>query len=80
MNVCRLRFGNYWGDGDSQSATQDIFAGDITIGAVASDSGTPTWAVAALVMAAGFGAGAGIALIAAAAVLRRRQVRQLAAG
>ena len=67
-----------WSDtrnGDSQSATQDIFTGTVTIGTAAADSGTPAWAVAALVMVAGFAGGAGIALLAAAALLRRRQVR-----
>jgi len=68
-----------WSDtrnGDGESATQDIFTGVLAIGPAPADSGTPLGVVVALVMVAGFGAGAGIALLAAGAVLRRRQLRR----
>lgn len=67
-----------WSDtrnGDGQSATQDIVTGTVAVGAVAPDSGAPTWAVAALVMLAGLAAGAGIALLVATLLLGRRQAR-----
>lgn len=67
-----------WSDtrnGDSASATQDIFAGVVGVGPAPVATSSSDWLIPVLVVLGAFGIGAGIALFAATAVLRRRQGR-----